>query len=205
MIAESSFEVLLFDLGGVLIDFAGFAELPRLLRDPPSRSEIRRRWIHSEPVQRFERGDIAANEFARSFVAEWELDISPQVFLTEFTSWARGLYPGADELLNRLRASHRLACLSNSNELHIPLHREAIAPFIDQCFFSDEVGLLKPQPEIYHHAIRELAVPAERIAFFDDTAINVEAAAGTGMKAYQTDGLADLESRLRSLGLSADQ
>jgi HAD superfamily hydrolase (TIGR01509 family) len=201
VIAERSFEVLLFDLGGVLIDFAGFAELPRLLRDPPSRSEIRGRWIHSEPVQRFERGDIAANEFARSFVAEWELEISPQVFLAEFTSWARGLYPGANELLGRLRASYRLACLSNSNELHTPLHREAVRPYVERCFFSNELGLVKPQPAIYEHVVGELAVPPARIALFDDTTINVEAAARAGMNAYLTDGLADLEQTLRSLGL----
>jgi HAD superfamily hydrolase (TIGR01509 family) len=201
VIAERSFEVLLFDLGGVLIDFAGFAELPRLLRDPPSRSEIRGRWIHSEPVQRFERGDIAANEFARSFVAEWELEISPQVFLAEFTSWARGLYPGANELLGRLRASYRLACLSNSNELHTPLHREAVRPYVERCFFSNELGLVKPQPAIYEHVVGELAVPPARIALFDDTTINVEAAARAGMNAYLTDGLADLEHTLRSLGL----
>jgi HAD superfamily hydrolase (TIGR01509 family) len=201
VIAERSFEVLLFDLGGVLIDFAGFAELPRLLRDPPSRSEIRGRWIHSEPVQRFERGDIAANEFARSFVAEWELEISPQVFLAEFTSWARGLYPGANELLGRLRASHRLACLSNSNELHTPLHREAVRPYVERCFFSNELGLVKPQAAIYEHVVGELGVPPARIALFDDTTINVEAAARAGMNAYLTDGLADLEHTLRSLGL----
>ena len=97
-----------------------------------------------------------------------------------------------------------MACLSNSNELHTPLHRETIRPFIDRCFFSDEVGLLKPQPEIFQYAIRELAVPAAHIAFFDDTAVNVEAAARAGMNAYLTDGLADLEHTLRSLGLYHD-
>lgn len=201
MIAESSVDVLLFDLGGVLIDFAGFAELPRLLRDPPDRSEIRRRWIRSEPVQLFERGQISPREFASALLVEWQLDVSPEAFLAEFTSWARGLYPGAAELLDRLRTSYRLTCLSNSNELHTPLHREAVRPYVERCFFSNELGLVKPQPAIYEHVVGELEVPPARIAFFDDTTINVEAAARAGMNAYLTDGLADLEHTLRSLGL----
>jgi putative hydrolase of the HAD superfamily len=199
--AENSVDVLLFDLGGVLIDFAGFSELPRLLRDPPGPAAIRRRWIRSEPVQLFERGRISPHEFARSFLAEWGLDVSPEAFLEEFTSWARGLYPGAAELLDRLRVSHRLACLSNSNELHTPLHREAMQPYVERCFFSNEFGLVKPERAIYEHVIRELAVAPDRIAFFDDTAINVEAAAATGMRAYLTDGISELESRLRLLDL----
>jgi putative hydrolase of the HAD superfamily len=56
--ANRSFDILLFDLGGVLIDFAGFEELPRLLPDRPGRAEIRRRWINCEPVRPFERGEI---------------------------------------------------------------------------------------------------------------------------------------------------
>ena len=50
------FEILLFDLGGVLVDFAGFEGLSRLhpqLSDPAA---IRDRWIASEAVRSFELG-----------------------------------------------------------------------------------------------------------------------------------------------------
>lgn len=193
-------DVLLFDLGGVLIDFAGFEELSRLNPDV-DRTEIRRRWINCEAVRLFERGDIAPDEFAHRFLAEWDLGMFPDEFMSEFASWARGLYPGAATLLRGLRATHRLACLSNSNELHTPLHRETVRPYIERCFFSNELGLLKPQPEIFDHVVRELHVPPHRIVFFDDTQINVDAAARAGMNGYLTDGLADLERALRSLGL----
>jgi len=42
------FELLLFDLGGVLIDFAGFDELGRLLPGVTDRAEVRQRWIESD-------------------------------------------------------------------------------------------------------------------------------------------------------------
>ncbi len=198
---ESELDVLLFDLGGVLIDFAGFDELSRLLPGSPDRAEVRARWIESESVQRFERGEITPLEFARGVIGELELAFSPDDFITAFVGWARGPYPGARSLLERLHRTHRLACLSNSNELHTPLHRRSIEPLMERYYFSNELGQVKPEREIFDHVIRDLGVPPQRIAFFDDTPVNVEAARGAGLKAYEVDGIEALEIRLRRLGM----
>ncbi len=201
MRTEPIFDLLLFDLGGVLIDFAGFDELSRLLPDAPDRASIRARWIESESVQRFERGDLTPPQFARGVIGELGLDLGPDEFIDDFVSWARGPYPGAKSLLRKLRSDHRLACLSNSNELHTPLHRQSIEALMDRCYFSDEIGLVKPDREIFEHVILDLAVPPERIAFFDDTPVNVEAANKAGLMAFQVDGLTALVSQLEGLGL----
>lgn len=47
----------------------------------------------------------------------------------------------------------------------------------------------------------DLGVPAGRIAFFDDTPINVEAARAAGIAASRVDGFAALEARLDDLGI----
>jgi HAD superfamily hydrolase (TIGR01509 family) len=199
--SEIEFDVLLFDLGGVLIDFAGFEEMRRLLPEVSDRSEIRDRWIHSESVQLFERGDITPEMFARRLVEEFHLELSAEEFLREFVSWARGPYPGALSLLRRLKNTHRIACLSNSNELHTPIHRASIHPHVDSFYFSDEIGLVKPDREIFDHVIRDLAVRPRKIAFFDDTPVNVEAARNAGLGAFLVDGIVELEATLQRLGL----
>jgi len=199
--SDTDFDVLLFDLGGVLIDFAGFEEMRRLLPQVSDRSEIRDRWIHSASVQLFERGDITPEEFARRLVEEFHLELSAEEFLREFVSWARGPYPGALPLLRRLQNSHRIACLSNSNELHTPLHRASIHPHMDSYYFSDEIGMVKPDLEIFEYVIRDLAVGPRRIAFFDDTPVNVEAARECGLNAHIVDGIAALRAQLQRLGL----
>jgi putative hydrolase of the HAD superfamily len=201
MITESDFDVLLFDLGGVLIDFAGFDELSRLLTGAPDRIEVRARWISSPSVQRFERAEITPQQFARGVVRELQLDLSADEFITAFIDWARGLYPETRSLLDRLQGTCCLACLSNSNELHTPIHRRSIEPLMDRYYFSDELGLVKPDREVFTHVIRDLDVSPERIAFFDDTAINVVAARHVGMRAYEVDGIAELESQLQGLGV----
>jgi len=198
---KSEFDVLLFDLGGVLIDFAGFAELSPLLPGKPDRREVRSRWIESESVQRFERGGITPLEFALGVIADLELAYSPDNFIAAFVGWARGPYPGARSLLSQLHRTHRLACLSNSNELHTPLHRRSMEPLIDRYYFSDELGHVKPDREIFEHVIRDLNVPPQRIAFFDDTPVNVRAGKDAGLNAYEVDGIDALSAQLRCLGL----
>ena len=194
-------DVLLFDLGGVLIHFAGFEELRGLLSGTPDVSTIRQRWINAEIVHIFERGDIGADEFARRFISEWGLDLRPEAFLREFASWARGPYEGAIDLLEVVHEDFQISCLSNSNELHTSRHRDAIGQYIDHQFFSNEIGLAKPDPKIFDFAIQSLGTPANRIAFFDDTAVNVEAAAKAGMNAYLTDGIEALKLCLERMGI----
>ena len=49
-------KVILFDLGGVLIDFAGLREIEKMLTPPLTPEEVRHRWITSRSVVDFERG-----------------------------------------------------------------------------------------------------------------------------------------------------
>lgn len=196
-------EVLLFDLGGVLVDNATFDELPTLLREPVDDEELRRRWLFSPSVQAYERGAISTDEFATAFVAEWRIDLAPADFLARFECWPRGPFPGALELLERTRETYRLALLSNCNAVHW----ERLAPFRDRvhaAYSSHDLGLVKPDPAIFARVVEALQVDPQAICFFDDSPPNVEAARALGMTAYCTRGLAELEHALESLAQTAD-
>jgi putative hydrolase of the HAD superfamily len=196
-------DVLLFDLGGVLVDFAGFEELGRLVPKAPSREEIRSRWIESETVQRFERGHISPAQFARHIIVEFGLQFSPQEFIDHFIKWARGPYPGSFELLGRISGEYKIASLSNSNELHTPHHRRSLEHLIGTFYFSDEIGHVKPERAIFDHVVDDLAVSPEKIAFFDDTKVNVDTARELGLRAYRVDGIDALRTQLECLGVLA--
>ena len=93
--------------------------------------------------------------------------------------------------------------LSNANELHTPLHRRRFSAVIETFYFSDEIGAVKPDRAIFDHVIRDLDVTPDRIAFFDDTPVNVEAAQNAGINAFAVDGLDELKNLLHHLGLLA--
>jgi len=192
--------ILLFDLGNVVVESAGLATLERLLPQL-GREEILSRWLRSSAVSGFESGVISQEVFARAFLAEWPLPMTPAQFLDEFTSWVRGFLPGARELLSGLRARHRIACLSNTNAAHWA-RLDGIEEVFDVCIASHLTGLLKPDREAYEDALRRLGAEAAQVCFFDDLHGNVAAARELGMQAFQVRGVAETAGALRSLGIT---
>ena len=91
--------VLLFDLGGVLIDFAGLGELQRLLKSSETEAALKTRWLACENSEAFGRGQVALDDFADRFIADWQVPLEREAFLKEFRGWARGWLPGAQALL----------------------------------------------------------------------------------------------------------
>jgi len=66
-------DVLLFDLGGVLVENVGFDRLNALLPKPMSIHELKGRWLASEAVRAFEVGACSSEMFASALVDEWKI------------------------------------------------------------------------------------------------------------------------------------
>jgi glucose-1-phosphatase len=194
----SSIDVLLFDLGGVLVEFSGVRDLTVLLQGRLSESEILEQMSHYLPSEQFGLGRLSREEFGNRFVKDWNLELHPQDFLREFKSWSRRLYPGAVELLALLRPRFRLAALSNSNELHWERNTNdlGVNDLFEVAISSHQVGLYKPDPQIYLIALDRLGVPPDRVMFFDDVPANVTAASALGIRAFQVEGVEGVRSRL---------
>src|SRR3712207_516078 len=111
--------VFLFDLGGVLIQFTGFKEIQPMLARPMSIAEIAAKWNSSSAIKDFRIGAIRPREFAERFVAEWQLTVTPDVFLGAFRLWIHDFCPSTRALLTELRElGYRVACISETNEVH---------------------------------------------------------------------------------------
>jgi glucose-1-phosphatase len=195
--------VLLFDLGGVLVDASGHMALAQLVPQPEDLAATVARWLESKAVGLFERGRIAPGEFAEMFVAEWGLALEPPEFLSAFAGWVRGFYPGAKALVGQLRARYTVACLSNTNAAHWARLAEVREAF-DVCLPSHMTGHMKPDREAYEHALQRLGVAPASVLFFDDLMPNVDAARSLGIHAFHVRGLRETENALRSVGVSID-
>jgi putative hydrolase of the HAD superfamily len=193
---------LLFDLGGVLVDWAGPRELPAFLPAPVD-ADLRLRMAACAATDAFERGAITAEVFAERFVRDWQLRLSPEAFLERYVAWLHGLYPGAEDLLARLGARYRLACLSNTNALHWEGSEVMrwLRRSLDVALSSHELALRKPQPEIFAAALARLGGAPQEVAYFDDLPANVAAARAAGFDAHHVDGFPALERRIAELGL----
>jgi putative hydrolase of the HAD superfamily len=195
--------VLLFDLGGVLVENGGLGELQGLLGGSIEPGELRHRWVNSPSVGRFETGCCTGDEFAASFMEEWGLRLEPGEFLARFRAWVKAPYPGIPEVLADLRGRHPLACLSNTNVVHWEkvLQMHGLRPVLERPFASHVLGLMKPGADVFAHVVRELGCRPGEIAFFDDGPENVAGAAKAGLSAHLTAGPDQLCATLGRLGV----
>ena len=112
--------------------------------------------------------------------------------LTELVEMRRDFFAG--DILNeplvaytrRLRkAGYRLGLLSNFSDEARSLWQNEF-PFIqyfDGVVISSEVGLMKPDPRIYHLAAKSVGVKPKEALFIDDFIENIEGARQVGMQA----------------------
>ncbi len=192
--------VLLFDLGGVLVETSGFDRLNELLANSIGLDDLREKWLTSPTVRRFELGKSSPEEFAQAFVAEWRLSYEPQVFLAEFASWPKGFYPGVAELLARLRQRYKVVCLSNSNVLHWAQMRSFLDHF-HISLSSHVLGVIKPDTDCFARALQECCAPAHAVAFFDDSLANVVSARNLGIQSFHVNGFEQVDRATRAFML----
>ena len=199
-------DAILFDLGGVVIELAGVEKMLEWSAGIDTTEELWRRWLHSDAVRRFETGVTGRDAFAREVIAEFGVPVPPEEFLAAFTWWPRSVLPGALELLAALRGRYRLASVSNTNEIHWQRFAEAwsLPAAFDHNFPSHLVGKLKPDADYFAHVVEAIGVPAHRVLFVDDNAINVEAAAQLGLHARRVVGVDGARAAMREIGLLDD-
>ncbi len=85
--------------------------------------------------------------------------------------------------LRSLRATHKTGLISNNwSDLRDYLEREKMIDAFDHIIISAEVGVAKPEPEIFHIALKQAGVRPEEAVFVDDFYVNIEGCEKVGMK-----------------------
>ena len=158
--------------------------------------------VNSNPIHALERGEIANPEFERLLGERLRTNdgapVKHEGMLARMFSQLRHA-PDMNALVLRAHVMGiPTALLSNSWGNEYP--RELWAGMFDAVLISGEVGLRKPEPEIYLLAADRLGLTPKECVFVDDLKINVRGAAAVGMvgihhKTYELT-LLELESIL---------
>lgn len=196
------FDIVLFDLGGVLIELGGPAAM-RELTGIGNDDELWQRWLTCPWVRAFESGECSPEEFAAGMVAEWAFSVAPATFLNAFREWPVGPLPGAEALVARVAAVVAVGCLSNTNILHTEerFSRWAIFEAFEPRLLSHELGVLKPDRVLFDRVAELVGSPPSRILFLDDNLINVDGATAAGFAAFHVRGVTEAERALEAAGV----
>lgn len=194
---------LIFDMGGVLLQIRWHDEVSRILgRDIPF-EEIHALWGNARSTHAFETGQIGFEAFTDAFIEEFNLEIDRAEFQEHFKNIVSDDFPGVNDLLDELKPGFTLSLLSNTNEAHWGMvkERNTFLSRLHHHFISFELGVMKPDVEIYRVMLKTLEAEPHEALFFDDGIKNVEASRASGMEAEQVFGPEDIRQVLIKRGL----
>jgi len=112
---------------------------------------------------------------------------------------------GSVRLLKRLKkAGYKLYALSDNVTEIIDYLKTAYDfwPLFDGITFSQDIGYVKPQPEIFHHLITKNQIKIEESIFIDDVLSNIEGAQSLGFATIHFENSLQCKRELEVLGLS---
>ncbi len=94
------------------------------------------------------------------------------------------LVPGTMELLDYLKPKYHLHLITNGFQevQHTKLSGSGLEPYFETLTVSEEVGVKKPNPEIFLYALRKAnASPAESLMIGDEMAVDIDGARAAGI------------------------
>ncbi len=187
---DRNLECVIFDIGGVLIN----QDLPSLARGLSVRTgqdaERVRSLFGGDVVRDVETGRVSSESHFSRTIAPRLPGISYEDWISAWTN-NYSLNQEAWSLLEEARErGHVVGILSNLSEFHkIAIERKFPHFFraAHRSFLSYELGLHKPDPEIYLAVSQQLEITPARCLFLDDIEENVLGAQAAGMAGMRFD------------------
>ena len=202
MTQRGNIGAVVFDMGGVLVELGPMHDV--FGGKWGDVAEFWPRWLASSTVRDLDTGTISPDAFCARLIDEFDLPFTQTEMIERLRGWPRGLFDGAADLVRSLDGVVETAVLSNTSSLHWETqvdHQEVQALF-PRRYLSYQLGMVKPDAEIFEHVIHDLGFDAVSILFLDDNQINVDGALAAGMKAQRCVGVPDASVALRSHGVT---
>jgi putative hydrolase of the HAD superfamily len=143
----------------------------------------------------YESGKQSDSEFREFLRSRLDLTISDLEFDEAFSALLLKFHEGVYDWLASLQSRYHLILLSNTSSIHAerftkvslgPLGQNLFSLF-NHVYYSFEMGLVKPDPAIYHRVLSEQSFSPSEVLFFDDNLANINSAKSIGIDSYLID------------------
>lgn len=198
---------ILFDMGGVLLDFDPNKFVARLDLNAADSEILIREVFHSWEWVALDRGSMSEEDALDAMCARIPERLHAAA-RDVFEHWdeQRAPYPGSYELAEELsRKGYNLCLLSNAGVRHARYWPKLpVSEFFgERLMVSYQWKLLKPEAAFYEKAFELLHLDRSECVFIDDNSVNVEAAQRLGLESIVYHGDAQLlRERLREKGVN---
>ena len=209
---QEHIDTLILDLGGVLIDvdYAGSAKAFAAL-GTAGFDELYNKAKQSDLFDRFETGELPAAGFRDTMRELFSNELSDTQIDACWNAMLGSIAPERIALIHALKERYQLLLLSNTNSIHVPafeaiiLEENGISDFkglFHGAYYSCDLGMRKPNVDIFHHVLQQHGADASRTLFIDDSPQHVIGARQAGLKAEHLElEKENVSTLVRRLGL----
>ena len=201
------FSAVIFDLGGVLIDWNPRYLYRKLFNDRTAMEDFLSTVCTPEWNSTLDAGSPIADAVARLSAAHPDRAPLIEAYSERWGEMLDGPHPATVAVLDELRAREvRLYALTNwsAETFPIAIQRFEFLGWFEDILVSGSEGVVKPDTAIYDLAIERFEIEPHRTVFIDDAPANVAAAARAGFHAHHYRDAARLRAYLRRCGLLDD-
>ncbi len=199
---------IVFDFGAVLVNWQPREvvrkHFPEIAQTNDAAAQLANSFFAHPDWQEFDAGRVSPQEISQQTADRMSLDVAAVLHMVNaiedhITPIASSVQVLESLYAQRSATGHKLYFLSNMPAPYARgLERHAFMRCFDGGIFSGDVGLIKPQREIFHKLESLSGLQGQPILFIDDHPANIAAAQAQG---WQTIHLTD-PSKLRELVLA---
>lgn len=199
-------DLVLFDLGGVLIDWDPRRLYRKLIDDEAAMEAFLATVCTPAWNLELDRGRPFAEAVGELVAAHPEKRPLIEAYQQRWLEMVGGPIEGTVALLEALAARETpLRALTNwSAETFALVHPDPAYAFLERfahIYVSGELRMIKPDDDIFEHVLEDTGLAAASVLFIDDSAANIRTADRLGFVTHRFAGAAGLERHLRDLQL----
>ena len=185
---------LIFDLGGVIITLAPDEALRRFkslgLENAEEQMDA---YTQMGIFGQLEEGKISAEAFREELSRQVGRDVTYDECRHAWLGYVKEVPQRNLDAMLRLRSEgYRIILLSNTNPYMMSWvrstefdgHGHSIDYYMDACYLSYQLGVMKPDTEFFHRVLMTEKIMASETLFIDDGPRNVATASQIGIRTY---------------------
>lgn len=187
----------IFDLGGVLLNIDYHLTIQAFVDIGMSNfQELFTQAQQSELFDKIEVGEISSDEFLAEIKALMPSYVSEVEIRTAWNAMLLDLPSERLDFLLAVKEKYNTALLSNTNSIHLEsfykelkkVHNlKSLDDYFHKVYFSCDLGMRKPNPEIFLRVCELEGFNPSETLFIDDTMQHVEGAKQAGLQALHLD------------------